>query len=122
MAQKQQFPIYTTHGDWAAMLIGRHLFNTQGEWIGWIDAQGDVFNVRGMYVGWLSRDFRILSKRSLGSHPRRDPPPSQPRVRLPNSVPLAPLLSDLTYDTIDVFEEAAFRLDPMDMDSVQDMD
>jgi hypothetical protein len=117
-----QFPIYTTKGDWAAMLIGRFIYNPQGEWIGWIDAQGLVFNVRGLYVGWLNRDFRILSKRSLGTHPRRDPPPRQPRVRLPLSVPLPPMLGDLTYDTIDVFEEAAHRLDPMDMDSVQDIE
>lgn len=117
-----QFPIYTTKGDWAAMLIGRFLYNPLGEWIGWIDAQGEVFNVRGQYSGWLSRDFRILSKRSLGTHPRRDPPPPPPRVRLPMNVPLPPLMSDLTYDTIDVFEEAPYRLDPMDMDQVQDIE
>ena len=46
-----QFPIYTTAGDWVAMLIGRYIYNTSGEWIGWVDAEGvpheQVFDVAG---------------------------------------------------------------------------
>jgi hypothetical protein len=38
------------------------------------------------------------------------------------SVALPPMLAGLSYDTMDVFEEAAHRLDPLDMDSVQDID
>jgi hypothetical protein len=117
-----QFPIYTSSGDWAAMLIGRYLYDPQGQWIGWIDSKGLVFSVRGEYVGWLSRDFRVLRKRGGDGEPRRDPPPAPPRVRLPMSVALPPMLAGLSYDTMDVFEEAAHRLDPLDMDSVQDID
>ena len=40
----------------------------------------------------------------------------------PLNVPLPPMMGDLTYDTIDVFEEASHRLDPMDMDLVQDIE
>ncbi len=54
--------------------------------------------------------------------PRRDPLPNPPRVKLPISVALPPLMGGLGYDTLDVFEEAAYRLDPMDMDQVQDID
>ena len=118
-----QFPIYTTTGDWVAMLIGRYVYTTAGEWIGWIDAESLVFSARGEYVGWLARDFRILRKREGGPlHPRRDPLPKPPRVKLPISVALPPLMAELGYDTLDVFEEAAYRLDPMDMDQVQDID
>lgn len=118
-----QFPIYTSSGDWAAMLIGRFIYATTGEWIGWIDAEGLVFSARGEYVGWLARDFRILRKREGGlPHSRREPPPAPPRVKLPISVPLPPLMAGIGYDTLDVFEEAAYRLDPMDMDQVQDID
>jgi hypothetical protein len=119
----KHFPIYTTGGDWAAMLIGRYLYNPQGEWIGWIDAQGLVFSVRGEYAGWLARDFRVLRKREGGADvPRRQPPPRPPRLRLPVAVALPPMMAGLPYDTIDVFEEAAYRLDPQDMDSVEDID
>ena len=41
---------------------------------------------------------------------------------LPPSMPLPPLTADLTYDTIDLFEEAVQLLDPFDMDQVQDID
>jgi len=119
----RQIPIYTSHGDWAAMLVGRYLFNPQGEWIGFIDAQAQVFSVRGDYAGWLARDFRVLRKRdSTPLVPRRQPPPPPPRVQLPITVPLAPLMAELTYDTIDLFEDAPNRLDPMDMDQIQDID
>ncbi len=118
-----QFPIYTTSGDWAAMLIGRYLYATTGEWIGWVDAEGLVFSGHGEYVGWLARDFRVLRKREGGpDHPRRDPPPRQPRIKLPASVALPPMMAGLGYDTLDVFEEAGYRLDPTDMDQVQDID
>jgi hypothetical protein len=117
-----QFPIYTSRGDWVAMLIGRYLYSPQGEWIGWIDAKALVFSVRGQHVGWLSRDFRVLRRRGGSNEERRSPPPAPPRVRLPMSVALPPMMSDLGYDTLDVFEEAAHLLDPADMDSVQDID
>ena len=118
-----QFPIYTSAGDWVAMLIGRYLYNTGGEWIGWIDAEGLIFNTRGEYAGWLARDFRVLRKREGGTqHPRRDPPDRPPRAKLPMSVKLPPMMGSVAYDTMDVFEEAPYRLDPMDMDQVEDID
>lgn len=116
-------PIYTTHGDWAAMLAGRYLYNPQGEWIGFLDPEGQVFSVRGDYAGWLSRDFRVLRRRDTTALvPRRQPPPAPARIQLPATVPLPPLMAELTYDTVDLFEDAPHRLDPMDMDQVQDID
>jgi hypothetical protein len=118
-----QFPIYTSHGDWVAMLVGRYIYSREGHWIGWVDADSQVFSVHGDYAGWLARDFRILSHRDTTPLlTRRQPPPPPPKHEMPLNVPLAPLMAELTYDTIDLFEEAAHRLDPFDMDQVQDID
>ena len=118
-----QFPIYTTRGDWAAMLVGRYLYNPHGDYIGWVESDGQVYSVRGEYAGWLSRDFRILCHRDTTElKPRRPPPPARPRLEMPTTVPLPPLMAELTFDTIDLFEDAPRRLDPYDMDQVQDID
>ena len=118
-----QFPIYTTRGDWAAMLFGRYLHNIHGDWIGWVESDGKVFSVRGEYAGWLSRDFRVLCKRDTTELvPRRRPPPPQPKREMPVTVPLPPMMGELTFDTIDLFEDAPRRLDPYDMDQIQDID
>ena len=118
-----QFPIYTSHGDWIATLLGRYIFNREAHWIGWVDTDSQVFSVRGDYAGWLSKDFRVLRRRDISyTIDRRPPPPPPPKPELPLSVPLAPLMAELTYDTIDLFEEAEHLLDPFDMDQVQDID
>ncbi len=118
-----QYPIYTTNGDWIALLVGRYIYSREGHWIGWVDADSQVYSVRGEYAGWLSRDFRVLRRRDTTvTHPRRDPPPPPPKVEMPLHVPLPPMMSELTYDTIDLFEEAPERLDPFDMDQVQDLE
>jgi hypothetical protein len=52
--------------------------------------------------------------------PRRPPPPAPGRPQLPSSVPLAPMMSDLTYDTVDVFEEMPERLHTMDSGELKD--
>jgi hypothetical protein len=41
---------------------------------------------------------------------------------MPATVPLAPMMAELTYDTVDVFEYFPHRLDPLDMDQVDDID
>jgi len=119
-----QIPIYTTRGDWAAMIVDQNLYDVQGEWIGWVDDEHRVFSVRGEYVGWLSKDFRVLGRRDTTLlMPRQTPPATPPpRLRMPTSAPLAPLMAELTFDTIDVFEEAPHRLEPMDLDQLPDLD
>ena len=118
-----QFPIYTTHGDWVAMLVGRYIYDREGHWIGWVDAESHVYSVRGDYAGWLARDFRVLRHRDTTElYPRRQSPPPPPRIEMPLSVPLPPMMAELTFDTVDLFEDAPQRLDPSDMDQVQDID
>ena len=119
-----QFPLYTTRGEWAGMLIDGYLYNTQGEWIGWVDKDSHVYSVDGEYVGWLSKDFRVLRKRSLGQVvPHRALPARPPlRVEVPTSIPLPPLMAELTYDTKDVFDEMPEKLSPLDFDRAQEIE
>ena len=117
------FPIYTTRGDWIATLIGSYLFSRDGHWIGWVDANSQVYSVHGEYAGWLSRDFRVLRRRDLSiTRERRAPPPPPPKPELPVTMPLPPMMAELTYETIDLFEDAEHLLDPFDMDQVQDIE
>jgi len=120
-----QVPLYTTRGDWAGMYIDGYLYNPQGEWIGWVNPGGVVFSVVGEYIGTLSKDFRVLRKRDIVETIPRRAPPTRPalKIRMPSSVPLAPLMAELTYDTIDVFEEMPERLHTIDADpSAKDID
>jgi hypothetical protein len=119
-----QIPLYSSRGEWAAMLVGNLIYNPQGEWIGWVDADRKVFSVVGEYVGWLNKDFRVLRQRVLDvTVPRRTPPAvPRERLRLPASVPLAPLMAELTFETVDVFDEMPELLSPFDIDQLKDID
>lgn len=120
----QQFPIYTSRGDWAALLLANGLlYNSQGEWIGWVDKSANVYSTLGLTVGWLAKDFRVLCRREITMPlTRYTPPAHEKRISVPRSVPLAPLMGDLPYDVADVFEEMPDRLSPMDFAQVADID
>ncbi len=125
MAGKRKLiPIYTSSGDLGAYLAYPYIYNPQGEWIGWVTPEREVYSILGHYVGWLSDDPRILRKRSYDfSKPRRTPPPPPPRIRVPATVPLPPMMSELTYTTVDVLEEEPERLSTADFDDLrEDMD
>ncbi|MBI4770102.1 MAG: hypothetical protein HY784_06730 [Chloroflexi bacterium] len=116
--------IYTTRGDTAAVLNGRYIHNLLGEWIGWVDASGQVYSITGEYVGWLTRDPRVLRKRVADSRPARVTPPPHPgRPRLPATFPLPPMMSEIGFDTVDVLDEMPELLHTADFDQrAQDMD
>ncbi len=120
----KQVPVYTTRGDWAAMLVNDYyLYSPAGDWIGFLDLKRNVFNARGEYAGWLSADSRVLRKRDItGSLGKMKGPPIQPRLKFAPSMALPPMMAELGYDTIDVFEDMPEKLDPYDMDTVQDID
>lgn len=114
-------PIYSTIGDWAALLIFPHLFSPSGEWIGWVTPDRQVYDVHGLYVGWLTPDPRILRKRTYDTElERRSPPPSPGRIRPPASVPLPPMMSQLPFEVIDVLEEEPGRLHTVDAGELKD--
>lgn len=113
------FPLYTTRGEWAGLLLDGWLYSPQGEWIGWVERDGGVYSVVGEYVGTLTRDFRVLRPRSLTAAARlRRKPPARPAVKItpPASVPLAPLMAETGFETVDVLEEEPERLHTLDAD------
>ena len=121
---KKLIPVYTTSGDLGAYLRYPYLFNILGEWIGFVTPKRQVFSVLGHYVGKITNEPRILRKRSYDfSIPRRNPPPLQPRIAVPASVPLAPLMAELSFSMIDVLEDEPERLSTIDFDELrEDMD
>ncbi len=108
-------PIYTSRGDAEAFLEYPYIFNRNGEWIGWVTPRREVYSVLGYYVGYLSNDPRILRKRATSTlRPRLKPPPAPQKIYPPATVPLAPLMSELTHSVIDVLLEEPERLHTLD--------
>lgn len=122
--RRRIIPVYTTPGDVGAFLVFPYLYNRSGEWIGWVTKEREVYSVTGHYVGWLTDDPRIFRKRSYDfSKPRRTPPPSPPRIRVPASTPLPSMMSEVSFTTVDVLEEEPHRLSTIDAaDLREDMD
>lgn len=108
-------PIYTSRGDAEAFLTYPHLFNLQGEWIGFVTPEREVYSVLGFYIGYLNSNPRILRKRVLETTKPQLTPPTRPRnVYPPGTFPLAPLMSELYQDTMDVLLEEPERLHTVD--------
>ena len=124
MSGQRIIPVYSSRGEVEAFLVFPYLFNRSGEWIGWVTAQREVYSVMGAYVGFLTNDPRIVRRRSEGElRPRLrvSPPPS--RLNTPATIPLAPLMSDLTHSLVDVLVEEPERLHTVDGGELrEDMD
>jgi len=122
--RKPIIPIYTSRGDVEVFLVYPHLFNLQGEWIGFVTPEREVYSVLGHYVGYLNNDPRLLRKRALEVTKPRLTPPTRPRkVYPPATFPLAPLMSELYQDTMDVLLEEPERLHTLDAgDLREDLD
>jgi hypothetical protein len=115
MSQQRIIPIYSSRGEVEAFLVFPYLFNRSGEWIGWVTPQRDVYSVLGVYVGFLTNDPRIVRKRSdndLRPHLKMSPPPG--KLNTPATIPLAPMLSDLSHSLVDVLVEEPERLHTLD--------
>ncbi len=123
-ARGKLIPIYTSRGDWSAMLVFPYLFNVLGEWIGWLTPDRQVYDVDGVYVGWLTEEARIVRRRTYDrSPPSRIPPQPPKRIHPPATVPLPPMMGDLPFELIDVLEEEAERLHTVDTGELkQDVD
>ena len=113
-------PVYTTRGDAAAFLAYPHLFNSNGEWVGWVAPSREVYSVLGYYVGYLTNDPRVLRKRSDPARPRLQPPARPRRISIPARVPLARMMSELTHDIVDVLLEEPERLHTTDSGELRD--
>ncbi len=117
-------PIYTTKGDWTALMVFPFMFNTLGEWIGWVTPDRQVYDVDGIYVGWLTTDPRVLRRRTYDQPlPRKTPPAAPERIRPPATVPLPPMMADLPFENVDVFLDEPERLHTIDTGELkQDVD
>ena len=112
---RQPVPIYASNGEASVLMVYPYLFNLLGEWIGWVTAKGEVYSTLGVYVGNLTKDPRILRKRSLDSmYPRLPVPPTPQPIKPPAIIPLAPLMSEVGFEMIDVLWECPEDLHTLD--------
>jgi hypothetical protein len=118
-------PVYTSHGEALAFLAYPYLFNTSGEWIGFVTPERAVYSVHGHYVGDLTDDPRIL-RRASDSYDRprlKLPPPPQGKFYPPANVPVAPMMAELRFGFIDVLQDCFDLLPPVDFGDLRpDMD
>ena len=99
-------PIYNSKGDAEAFLEYPYIFNRTGDWVGFVTKKREVYSVLGNYVGYLTNDPRILRKQATATlRPHIAPPPTPAKVYPPATVPLAPMMSELSHSTIDVLLE-----------------
>jgi hypothetical protein len=123
LQQQRPIPVYTSRGDLGALLIYPYLYNSQGEWIGWVTRDRLVYSVLGYYVGTLTNDPRIIRRSGDEEKPRLNPPPTPRRIQSSGSIPLPPMMSDLSIGYTDVLQEEPERLHTKDYgDLAQDMD
>ena len=117
-------PIYTTKGDAEAFLLYPYLFNRNGDWIGFVTPKREVYSVLGFYVGMLTNDPRIIRKRATSTlRPRLKPPPKPQKVYPPATIPLPPMMADLSSSVIDVLLDAPEHLHTIDSgEQRQDLD
>jgi hypothetical protein len=122
--QATLIPIYTSKGDADAFLQYPYLYNRTGDWIGFVTPKREVYSVMGYYVGTLTNDPRIVRKRATSTLKARiKPPPQPPKVYPPATVPLAPMMGDLTHSQVDVLLDEPERLHTIDSgEQRQDMD
>lgn len=114
-------PIYTTSGDTGGFLVYPYIYNLVGDWIGWVTPQKKVYSVYGKYVGWLSDDPRVLRKRTQEfHHPDLTPPPNPIHFLAPATVPLPPMMPELSFSTLDVLEDRPELLPTLDSFAYED--
>ncbi len=96
-------------------MVYPYLYNPIGEWIGWVTSTREVYSVLGIYVGNLADPFRILRRRADDfTRPRKTPPAHPGRIYPPATVPLAPLMPELNFDTVDILFEDPELLHTLD--------
>lgn len=118
---RKLIPIYTSKGDVEALLVYPYLYNRTGEWIGWVTPRREVYSVLGYYVGYLTDEPRILRKRVTSTlKPRLKPPAPPQRISPPATFPLAPMMKEITYSTIDVLLEEPERLHTLDVGELRE--
>ena len=57
---KQTEYLYDSSGKWIAFKVGKYLFNTSSDWIGWFPWQDIAVDVEGHYLGTIFLNNRLL--------------------------------------------------------------
>jgi len=124
MGPTKLIPIYTTKGDADAFLSYPNLFNRNGEWIGFVTPNREVYSVLGHFVGTITDEPRIVAKRSSDDvRPRLNPPPKPQRIHPSATIPLPPMMAELSHSVIDVLLDAPEKLHTVDAgEERQDME
>jgi len=113
--ENKLIPFYTSKGDAEIFMLFPYLYNRLGEWVGWVTPEKEVYSVLGIYVGYISNDHRIFRQRYIEISKPDLIPPSQPaRVMPPATIPLAPLMKEYLYSTMDVLLEEPGLLHTLD--------
>lgn len=114
----QPFFIFDSRGDWHATLLKGCLWDTRGEYIGFVRGEHyDVYTAYGEWIGNVQKDGRIIRKRVHAPQaPLRIRRLRPPQPRLPARPPLPPATVDLEHHLIDVLE-----WDPHVFDYVPDL-
>jgi hypothetical protein len=102
------FFVFDTPGDWHAVVLGHSIFDTRGDYIGFVRGeQHDVFTASGEWIGNLFPDGRIVRKRSTPRPPLlKQLPPKPPKpANFPGRAPLPPQNAELGFDKLDVLDE-----------------
>lgn len=121
MSGHRIIPIFSSRGEVEAFLVFPYLFNRNGEWIGCVTAQREVYSVLGNYVGSLTPDPRIVRPRADDVFkPRLKVAPPPGRLSPPTTLPLAPLMGDLSHSLVDVLLEEPERLHTLDSGELRD--
>lgn len=62
--------LYNSSGRWIAFRQGKYVFDTEGNWVGWLPwGDGQVVDVEGRYLGTIypeDRLYRALTQRKRG--------------------------------------------------------
>ncbi len=112
---RKLIPIYTSIGDAEAFLVYPYIYNRLGDWIGFVSPNRKVYSVTGYYVGKFTDDSRIIGKRATATlTPRKKPPPMPEKVYPPATVPLAPMMRELSHSQIDILLDYPDRLHTID--------
>jgi len=114
-------PIYNGRGDVEVFLAYPFLHNRNGDWVGWVTPKRDVYSVLGYYVGFLTDEPRILRKRVTATlKGRLKPPPPPGKISPPATTPLAPMMREITYSTVDVLLDEPERLHTLDQGELRE--
>ena len=113
-SMQKLIPIYTSKGDAEAFLVYPYIYNRIGDWIGFVTSNREVYSVIGYHVGFFD-DNRIIGKRATNTFkPRLEPPRAPEKVYPPATIPLAPMLRELSHGQIDILLDEPDRLHTLD--------